>query len=196
MQYPLLLKFKSIALAPQISITDANDNLLFYVKQKALKLKESVTVFSDKEMTKPLYTMNANQILDFSARYEFADAEGSTLGAVQRKGMKSIWSARYEIVDGNRHIMTIRESNPWIKVLDHIFGELPVIGMFSGYLFHPSFVLTPAESESKELMRLTKKPAFLEGKFTLEKQGQLNEHEETLALLSLLMMTLLERGRG
>jgi hypothetical protein len=45
-------------------------------------------------------------------------------------------------------------------------------------------------------MSLVKEPAFFEGKFKVEKLGPLNEQEEMLALLSLLMIVLLERARG
>ena len=46
MNFPLTLNFKKLALSPQISVTDASGRLLFYVKQKAFKLKEAVTVFA------------------------------------------------------------------------------------------------------------------------------------------------------
>lgn len=45
-------------------------------------------------------------------------------------------------------------------------------------------------------MRLVKEPAFLEGKFRVESLGPMREDEELRALLSLLMMVLLERARG
>ena len=45
-------------------------------------------------------------------------------------------------------------------------------------------------------MRLEKRPAFLESKFTITKQVDLTPYEETQVLLSLLMMLLLERRRG
>src|SRR5687768_9888939 len=134
--YPLTLSFKIVALAPQLSITDANGNLVAYVKQKLFKLKEAVTVFADERQTQSMFTLNADRILDFSARYNFANAQGSPLGSVKRRGMKSIWSAHYGIMDGDTVVMSIKEANPWVKVIDSFFSELPIIGMFSGYLFH------------------------------------------------------------
>lgn len=194
MEYPLHLSFKVLALTPQVSVTDAHGNLVFYVKQKLLKLKESVTVFADTQQTQPLYTINADQVLDFSARYHFAGVDGATLGAVQRKGMKSLWRAHYDILDADRTVMTIREANPWVKVADRVFGEIPLLGMFSGYLFHPVYQVSRAEH--MVVMHLEKRPALLESTFTITKQIELNQHEETQALLSLLMMVLLERKRG
>ena len=194
MNYPLQISFKILALARQLSVTDANGNLVFYVKQKAFKLKESVTVFADAAQTRSVYSINANRVLDFSARYEFTDDAGRPLGAVRRRGMKSIWKAHYEIMDGENLVMTIQEENAWIKVFDSLVGEVPVLGMFTGYLFHPAYLVS--RPTGAVVMRLEKQPAMFEGKFRVEKMGELDQRDEARALLSLVMMILLERGRG
>ena len=194
MDYPLDLSFKIIALAPQLSVTDAHGSVVMYVRQKLLKLKEAVTVYADTQQTQPLYTMNADRILDWSARYNFADMQGNNLGAVKRQGMKSLWKSHYDILDGDSVVMTIQEENPWVKVIDGLVGEIPIIGMFTGYLFHPAYLV--ARTDGAVVMRLEKKPAFLEGKFAIESKLPLPEREEKQALLSLLMMLLLERSRG
>jgi len=194
MNYPLQLSFKIVALAPQLSVIDANGNLIFYVKQKLFKLKESITIFADEQQTRPLYGINADRVIDFSARYHFTDQDGIELGSVKRQGMKSFWKARYDILDGDRAVMTIREENPWVKVLDGLFGGIPVIGMFTGYVFHPAFIVS--RPEGTVVMRLEKQPAFLERKFTIRRKAELDKTEETRVLLSLLMMILLERRRG
>ena len=194
MHYPLQLSFKIMALAPQISVTDAHGQLIFYVKQKLLKLKESVTVFADAEQATPLYTMQADRVIDFSARYHFVDAEGNTIGAVQRQGMRSLWKARYEVLDGERVVMTIREKNPWVTVLDGLLGQIPIVGMLGGYFLHPAYQVSRVEST--EVMLLEKQPTFLEARFTIRRHVELDPQEETQILLSLLMMSLLERRRG
>jgi uncharacterized protein YxjI len=194
MNYPLQLSFKIMALARQLSVTDANGNLVFYVKQKVFKLKESITIFADAEQTIPLFMINADRVIDFSARYHFTDRNGASIGSVKRQGMKSLWRARYDIMEGETQTLMIQEANPWTKVFDSLFGELPIIGMFSGYVFHPSYlVLRP---DGSAVMRLEKEPAFFEGKFKIERLGPLSDAEEIRALLSLIMMVLLERGRG
>ena len=80
MKYPLNLSFKLLAIAQQITGTDAAGQVVFYVKQKAFKLKEAVTVFADVEQTKPMYTIKADRVIDFSARYDFND-QNLTVGA-------------------------------------------------------------------------------------------------------------------
>ena len=194
MEYPLGLSFKILALAPQISVTDASGRLVFYVKQKAFKLKEEITVFADAQQTQPLYTINADRVLDFSARYHFADVGGMRLGSVKREGMRSLWKAHYAIFEGEAAVMTIREESPWVKVLDGLFSGIPIVGMLSGYVFNPAFLVSRADGTV--VMRLTKQPSFFESKFTIEKKDEMGKKEETRALLSLLMMILLERARG
>ena len=194
MNFPLDLSFKKIALSPQVKVTDAAGNVVLYTKQKAFKLKEAVTVFADVEQTRPLYTINADRVLDFNAKYNIADTWGNRLGAVARKGRKSLWRAEYEVLDGGGPSMTIREENGWVKVGDALFAEIPFVGIFSGYVFNPSYVLTNAAGVP--LMRLAKQPAFMEGRFRIEKLGVMSEPDETRALLGFLMMVLLERRRG
>ncbi|HEX7314423.1 MAG TPA: hypothetical protein VF297_10895 [Pyrinomonadaceae bacterium] len=194
MNFPLELSFKKVALNPQVKVSDAAGNVVLYTKQKAFKLKEAVTVFADVEQTRPLYTINADRVLDFNAKYNIADASGRSLGAVARKGRKSLWRAEYEVLDGGGPALTIREENGWVKVADALFNELPLVGILSGYVFNPSYVLTDAAGAA--LMRLTKQPAFFEGRFRVEKLGVMSEADETRAVLSFLMMLLLERRRG
>ena len=47
MEFPLRFRFKLIALAPQIFVTDAAGNTISYIKQKLFRLKEKIEVFSD-----------------------------------------------------------------------------------------------------------------------------------------------------
>jgi uncharacterized protein YxjI len=195
MNYPLQLSFKVLAIAQQLSLRDATGNLIFYVKQKAFKLKEAVTVFADAEQQQPLYYINANKILDFSAAYQFTDRAGVAVGSIRRQGMRSIWRASYEIYDErNTHVMSIKEENPWAKVFDTLLGEVPLVGIFTGFFFHPSYLVT--RPDGMPVMRLQKQRAFFEGKFIIEKLAELHPIEETRTLLGLIMMILLERTRG
>jgi uncharacterized protein YxjI len=64
--------------------------LQFYVKQKAFKLKEDITVFGDEAATKPLLSIRARSIMDFRATYDVTDvATGERIGAMKREGVRS-----------------------------------------------------------------------------------------------------------
>ncbi len=195
MNFPLKLEFKKVALAPQISVYDANGSLRFYVKQKLMKLKADITIFADKAQTQPLYTIKADRVIDFSARYHFRDQNGVELGSIKRQGARSLWKARYDISDANGiDFLRIQEENPWVKVADAFFGEIPLVGMLSGYVFNPAFLVE--RPDDTLVFKITKKPALFESSFAIEKQAELKETEETTAVLGILMMTLLERSRG
>jgi uncharacterized protein YxjI len=194
MNYPLQLSFEILSIARKLSVVDATGNLSFFVKQKAFKLKESVTVFADADQRLPLYELAADRVIDFSASYHFKDARGTHVGTVRRKGMKSLWRARYDIVNGGGPVMTIQEANPWAKVCDSLMCEIPILGLFSGYVFHPEYLV--AREDGRPVMRLKKEPAFFQGKFSIEKLDAVSEDEEKRILLSLIMMVLLERHRG
>lgn len=190
LNYPLTLSFKVIAFNPQVKITDASGNVVLYVKQKALALKEAVKVFADEQQTQQLYAMNANKILDFSAQYNITRADGGSLGAVKRKGMRSIWKATYLIVDHTgAEVGLIHEENPWLKVLEALLSDIPFIGMF----INPAYLV---ELNGQVVMRLQKQRAFLEGRFLLEKRGEYSAAQESLLLPGVIMTMMLERSRG
>lgn len=195
MNYPLNLSFKLLALASQIYVRDANGNLIGYVKQKLLKLKEDINVFADEGQTQHLFNIKADRIIDFSAKYNFTSASGQSLGSISRKGMRSIFKAHYMIFDENgNQTMEIHEENGWVKVVDALLGEIPLLGMFTGYFFNPSYIVS--RMDGTQVTRLKKQPAFFEGVFQLEPLTQMGDDEETKVMLSVLTMTLLERARG
>ncbi|HEX8128151.1 MAG TPA: hypothetical protein VF527_03550 [Pyrinomonadaceae bacterium] len=195
MNYPLEINFKLLAIAQQLSARDAQGNLIFYVRRKAFKLKEAITVFADVEQTRPLYHINADRVLDFSARYNFTDAAGNALGSIKRRGMRSLWKSHYDIEDRGGAVLSLQEENAWIKVFDSLLGQLPVVGALTGYLFHPAYLVT--RPDGTVLLRMEKRPAFFEGKFSVERRAAaLAPAEETPALLGMLTMILLERSRG
>lgn len=181
-----------MAVAPQITVTDANGTSVCYVKQKLFKLKERVEVFTDSSKREKLTEIGANKIMDWSATYTISDPDGEVLGAVKRSGMKSLWRTHYEILKDGQAVYELREGNPWTKFFDGLFAGIPIIGMLSGYLFHPSYEIK--DSEGALCYHLKKQPAFLEGVFKIEETK--DSPDDILILMSILMMTLLERQRG
>ncbi len=194
MQYPIDLRFKLLTLGQRISATDASGKTLMFVKQKMFKLKEKVEVYSDSTQSRLLFRIEADRVLDFSANYSFTDASGNSWGSVRRKGMKSLWSAHYEIIHDDQVEMTIQEESPMQKLLEGLLGGIPIIGWIAIYLINPSYIIRRPDGET--LLRLTKKPAILEGKFELKKLNDLPEDDELRALLAVIMVGLLERARG
>ena len=197
LQYPLTLSFKILALASQATVTDATGRTVLYTKQKLLKFREHVEIWTDKSQGTRLAEIKANKVIDWSARYFFTDAQGSPIGSVGRRGWRSLWKAHYEAFNpgDERPDFSIQEGNAWVKVMDSFLGEIPILGMFTGYFFHPSYMATRNDGGAPA-MRLTKQPAFWEGRFQIEKLTDLTPREELNLFLSFLMLILLERQRG
>jgi hypothetical protein len=195
-RYPLTLSFKILALASQATVTDAAGNTVLYTKQKMFKFREHVEIFTDKTRATRMADIKANKVIDWSARYESTDASGQPIGAVGRKGWRSIWRAHYETFNPGDNIpdFSIREENPGAKVMDSILGGIPVLGLFSGFLFHPRYLAT--RTDGTPAMRLEKKAAFFEGRFEISKVGEMTPREELNLILSFMMLVLLERKRG
>ncbi|NQX96962.1 MAG: hypothetical protein HRT73_03660 [Flavobacteriales bacterium] len=194
--YPIAFEFKISTLANDFTAKDANGNTIAYVKQKMFKLKEAINVFSNESQTDVLYTIAADRIIDFNACYAFKNAKGIELGKVGRKGRKSLLKAHYEIFDANNdsHDYTISEENPWAKVGDALLGEIPLLGMFTGYFFNPRYVVK--DNNDQIIARLSKEPSFFGRKFKLEEVGEFKSVDSERIMLSLMMMSLLERRRG
>ena len=195
--FPLRLSFKLLAFAPQFFVHDANGASLAYVKQKLFKFKEAVTVFTDESQTEVRYQIQADRVIDFSAQYNFTDGQGVALGCVKQRGLRSLWKAGFDVLDNGQMIFHVNEKSILTRFLDNLFGQIPIIGLLSGYLFQPAYEVS--RPDGQEVMVLTKQPALFEGRFDIELTPQsmpLSAREANQLLLSLMMIVILERNRG
>lgn len=195
MDFPLQMRFKILGIAPQIYVDDAHGSSVFYVKQKLFKLKEAVKVFADSSQSDLKYEIGADRILDFNAKYAITHADGTQVGTVGRHGMRSLFRATYDIYDGQDKVMTITEEAVWKRLIEASLGGIPILGFFIIMFINPTYLVQTLDGET--LFKLTKEPAFFEGKFTISKVADdVPRAHETRAVLSMLMMALLERSRG
>lgn len=195
LKFPIHFSFKIGTFANDFTAKDVDGRTVAYVKQKLFKLKEAITIYSDENKTRVDYTIAANQWLDFSAAYAFKDAKGTSIGKVARKGWSSIWKANYEIIDQNDKLQyRVSENNPWVKVLDSVVGEIPVLGFFTGYMFHPTYNVTNLRDEV--IVKLKKQPSFFGKEFKLELVKPIDNDDDERIMLGLMMLILLERRRG
>jgi uncharacterized protein YxjI len=100
-------------LGSSFRLFDQSGNLSFFVKQKAFKLKEEITVYADEGEKDAQLRIKARSIMDVSATYDVTDANsGEVVGALQRKGLKSILRDEWAILDtdGNEVGKVIEDS--------------------------------------------------------------------------------------
>ena len=194
LSYPLDLSFKIVTIGTRIRIKDAKGRQVAYVRKKKFKLKEDVRVYEDEEQSRLLLRMKADRMIDFSARYAVSGPDGHPIGAVGRRGMKSLWSSAYVLVDAyDTEAGSIREENPWTKVLDSVMESLPLGDALGGLFFNPAYIV---DLRGGPALRVAKQRSVFESSFRLEKLKDFSETEEDLILAGVIMMVLLERDRG
>lgn len=192
MSYPLTIRFKVLAIARQLSVEDNAGRTLMYVRQKAFKLREAITVFADQTQSRELYHIKADRILDFSARYAITSADGAEIGAVRQQGMRSIWRARYDILRGDDVVFEVREENPWAKVGDQLVRDIPFL---SGFVFHPRYLVSTPDGSP--VLRASKQSAWFEGRFRMDRLATpLTPDDERLLVIGAVTTVLLEKTRG
>jgi uncharacterized protein YxjI len=195
LRFPLQLAFKISTFSNDFTVRDQNQETVAYVKQKMFKLIENIAVYSNESQSTQQYSIKANQWLDFSASYIFRNSADQEIGSVARQGWASLWKARYEVFDENKkQDLLIQEENGWVKVLDALLGEIPILSIFTGYFFNPSYSV--ARPDGTLVARLKKDASFFGRKFSVQKLAEFESGEEERIILSLMMMILLERRRG
>lgn len=195
LKFPISFKFHVTTLSNDFTATDASGRTIAYVRQKMFKLKEAISIYDTTNKTNLTHTIKADQWIDFSAAYSFKDAQGKELGKIARKGWASIWKAHYELINQHQKLQYhIREDNAWVKVMDNMLGNIPILGGFTGYLFNPSYTVT--DLKGQDICQLKKEPSFFGRKFKLSKLKPIDNDDEERIILGFMMMVLLERRRG
>jgi len=95
-----LLKKQAIALTGKIRFYNPSGEVVLFSEQKMFKLREDIRVFSDEQKSQEILAIKARQIIDFSAAYDVVDSTtGEKVGALRRKGLKSILRDEWEVLD-------------------------------------------------------------------------------------------------
>ena len=107
-------------------IYDPSGNVAFYSKQKAFKLKEDIRVFTGEDMKTEVLSIQARRVIDISAAYDVFDPINKVkVGALKRKGMKSIIKDEWIIMDkDDREIGLIQEDSMMLALIRRFLTNL------------------------------------------------------------------------
>ena len=84
---------------------DNKDVLIGYSKQKALKIKEDIRVFSDESESNQILNIKARNLFDLSGNYDFTDPNtGESLGGIRRNFRKSFFQDSYSIYGSDNQV--------------------------------------------------------------------------------------------
>ncbi len=105
-QHPsYLLKRQAVALTGKFRFYDPMGNLVMFSEQKMFKWREDIRVYADEAKTQEVLSIKARQIVDFSAAYDVVDtALNQKVGALRRKGLRSILRDEWEVLDANDNV--------------------------------------------------------------------------------------------
>jgi len=105
-QHPsYLLKRQAIALTGKFRFYDPGGNQVMFSEQKMFKWREDIRVYSDETKTQEVLSVKARQIMDFSAAYDVVDtALNQKVGALRRKGLRSILRDEWEVLDAGDNV--------------------------------------------------------------------------------------------
>jgi hypothetical protein len=91
---------------------------LFFVKLKAFRLREDITLFADEALTHPLLSIKARQIIDFSSAYDVVDlTTQQRVGALRRRGLKSLLRDEWEILDPAEQVVGLLQEDSQLMAL-------------------------------------------------------------------------------
>ena len=99
-------------------IYDPMGNLALFASMKAFKLREDITIHPDESKLTELFRIKARSIIDWSAAYDVMDsATGEKLGALKRRGMKSLLKDEWVIMDAQDNDIGIIQEDSWTLAL-------------------------------------------------------------------------------
>ena len=106
-QFPnYLLRRQAIALTGKFRYYDPTGRLVMFSEQKMFKLREDIRVYNDENKSQEVLSIKARQIIDFSAAYDVVDAGlNQKVGALRRKGLRSILRDEWEVLDANDNVI-------------------------------------------------------------------------------------------
>lgn len=107
-------------------VFDSQGRVVAYSKQKAFKLKEDIRIYTDESLREEILTIQARQVVDFSAAYDIVDSqEGRKVGAARRKGFSSMVRDSWEVLDENdAPIGKLQEDSTTMALLRRFLSNL------------------------------------------------------------------------
>ena len=127
-QYMVRRKIFTV-MGSKFHVFDQNGEVVLFSKMKAFKLKEDIRLYTGEDMQQELLRISARNVIDFGATYDvFDSASGEKVGALRRKGLKSMLKDEWLILDANdEEIGAVKEESTWKAVLRRLNGWCAIL---------------------------------------------------------------------
>lgn len=119
-------------------VYDPEGNVVFYSSLKAFKLKEEIRLYTGEDMQQEVMNIQARHVIDIAATYDVFDSlTGVKVGALKRKGLKSIFKDEWIFMDASdQQIGLVKEDSPLLafirRTLVNLIPQTYLLEMNSG----------------------------------------------------------------
>jgi uncharacterized protein YxjI len=95
------IRKKVIAITNQYWIEDASGSMLGYSKQKLIRIKEDIRIFTDDNMSTELFRIRQEQVMDMWGTFAVIDSlSGAVVGKIRRQALSSgFYKDEYLLLD-------------------------------------------------------------------------------------------------
>ncbi len=99
-------------------IYDPDGEVVLYSKLKAFKLKEDIRLYTDESMDTEVLRIRTKSIWDISGTYDVFDPiADETVGALRRKGLKSLLKDEWVFLDANGNELGLIKEDSTLKAI-------------------------------------------------------------------------------
>jgi uncharacterized protein YxjI len=144
-QFPnYLLRRQAIALTGKFRVYDPSERLVMFSEQKMFRLREDIRVYGDENKSQEVLSIQARQIMDFSAAYDVVDsAMNQKVGALRRRGWSSILRDEWEVLDASDNVIG--------KLFEDSVGLAMLRRLLLGTLLPQNYDITMGETRVADL---------------------------------------------
>ena len=144
-QFPnYLLRRQAIALTGKFRFYDPSGQLVMFSEQKMFRLREDIRVYGDENKSQEVLSIQARQIVDFSAAYDVVDtALNQKVGALRRRGWSSLLRDEWEVLDAGDNVIG--------KLFEDSVGLAMLRRLLLGSLLPQNYDITLSETRVADL---------------------------------------------
>lgn len=153
-----LTVFTNIYQVFDASASSESDNLLAYVEQAKMKIKEKISFYADASKSNLLFTLRAEKVIDIHGSYFIEDATGGLIGSIRKDFKQSLLKSSW-LVSNEAGVAVLRfaEDNQLIAILRRAADLIPVGDLIKFFPYH--FAVTD-ETSGKQIGRYVKVSIF------------------------------------
>lgn len=150
-------------------------SMISFVEQKRLKLKEEILFYSDETKQQHIFTVKAENVMDFNGRFFVTDSNGEQIGAVAKVFKQSLWRSTWHMLGARGDIAAIvQERSLGLALFRRLWVLVPFLSDFPFFFkYHFDFV---APSDSNQIAEYVKTTRFRDHyKLTVRDEAVLQE---------------------